>query len=165
MTFLYIPVISLFTSMLIECDDAAGSRSAEACWQGVTLIRSIVVIFVSLIYIALSLAFALSVFEQDPTDRSEIMSRPHSRIEVYNLFLKTVLSIAFVALEDQKQYNHTEANTITYTGTRGCWSRFVSSQARRRRCCLSGSFHSTVGVSTFSASCNNPFSPGRRTAC
>ncbi len=102
MTILFIPVVSLFTSMLAFCGSDALHVDYASCWADFMSIRSVVVIFVSLVYIFLTLTFAISVFEQNPTEKGEILSRPHSRIEVYNLFAKTILTIMFVLLEKDK---------------------------------------------------------------
>jgi hypothetical protein len=96
MTILYIPVIGLFTSMLICYEDH--------CWSDLLLFRNIVVILVALIYIALTLTFALSVFQQDPTEESELLGRPHSRVELFQLISKTVLTVLFTALEHYHDY-------------------------------------------------------------
>lgn len=105
MTVLYIPVIALFTSMLKNCNDTSGQM--VSCWTGGLAVRSAVVIIVSIIFVALSATFCLSVFQQDPTDKSEILGRPHSRIEVYQLLMKTILAISFVILEQ-----HTELHWL-----------------------------------------------------
>jgi hypothetical protein len=121
MTFLYIPVLSLFTSMIAECPSAATEHhSSAACWEGATAVRSVVVILVSFFYVTLSVTFALSVFQQDPTDRAEIMSRPHSRIEVYNLVVKTALSILFVAVESHPEPYGFSNSRLTFTDSIGC---------------------------------------------
>lgn len=107
MTILYIPVVSLFTSMFLHCSDGPDSGSiadAVNCWSGIVTLRSITVLIVSILYVSLSLIFALSVFQQDPTDHTDHHGRPHSRIEVFNLVSKTVLTITFTILERGKRY-------------------------------------------------------------
>lgn len=101
-TVLYMPVIGLFISMLTNCGDHVNTEAT--CWQGTLALRSAVVVVVGLLYTLLTVAFALSVFQQDPTDRSEILSRPHSRIEVYNLLMKTIITIIFVLLGEKEGY-------------------------------------------------------------
>ena len=105
MTILYIPVIELFSSMLVSCSgDDHSEASAANCWAGTLALRSTVVVIVSLLYAALTLTFALTVFQQDPTDATDLHGRPHSRIELYHILSKTILTIVFSALEHDSKY-------------------------------------------------------------
>lgn len=85
--------------MLTLCGDSADPVNPAACWTGSLAVRSGVVVVVSIFYVMLTLTFALSVFQQDPTDRSDALGRPHSRIEVFSLFFKTVLTVSFTVLQ------------------------------------------------------------------
>jgi hypothetical protein len=95
--------------MLVRCgavleEDGIPSHDPGACWQGTTAVRSSIVVVVSAIYASLTLTFALSVFQQDPTDRSDALGRPHSRIEVFSLAQKTILTISFTVFEGFQRY-------------------------------------------------------------
>lgn len=116
MTVLYIPVIALFTSMLVSCEGG--------CWTGAYATRSAFVIVISLFYILLSLTFAVAVFQQDATDPSELLSRPHSRCEVYHLLVKTVLTICFVSLEHHHQY-HWLLIALSVFGSSSLWLMYT----------------------------------------
>lgn len=55
-------------------------------------------------FVMLSLTFAISIFQQDPTDSTEQLSKPHARIEVFHLTAKTILTILFVSLEHEHTF-------------------------------------------------------------
>lgn len=96
MTILYIPVLSLFISIL-----------AEGSEDDVGILRTVVVILVSVVFGMMFLMYScividicgqcivigfLNISQQDPTDKKEVLARPHSRIDVFHVFAKTVLT-------------------------------------------------------------------------
>jgi hypothetical protein len=144
MTVLYIPVVALFANMLYSCRNQDGQ--VVSCWSGVMLVQTIVVLVITLIFITLSLTFALSVFQQDPTDRSEVHSRPHSRIDVYQLLMKTVLVIFFVSLEHHKELVFkTVYLPVNKLDINGFWSDYVYFPVFQCSSCFPGSYRITDG--------------------
>lgn len=107
MTILYIPAIAIFVSMLTGCSEGDGHGGHHvygpdryaSCWTDAYIFRSLIVILVCVIFILLTLTFAMSVFQQDPTDKKELLNRPHSRIEVSQIIAKTILTALFVMFE------------------------------------------------------------------
>jgi hypothetical protein len=95
---LFIPLISVFSSMLVDCTDQYGSH--VSCWQGVLLFRSIANSVVGILFLGLSFILTLTYYEQDPTSKT-VLSRPHSRIEVYYLVMRAIMTIFFTVLDPE----------------------------------------------------------------
>ena len=137
--------------MLAFCGEVTLELDYAACWQGFMTIRSVVVVVVSLIYIFLTLTFAISVFEQDPTAKNEILSRPHSRVEVCNVIMKTILAICFVLLEQDSRYAERKNIVFLILDIIGFWWRFALLEVSQCVCCMSLSCRFTIGRSTYCA--------------
>jgi hypothetical protein len=96
-TVLYIPIITLFSSLLLDC-----SGNSHGCWSRNNVVRSVLVIITGFLYIWFMFSFSLSVFQRNPNLKENSLARPHSRIEASSLVIKAIISIAFVGLKHQE---------------------------------------------------------------
>lgn len=93
---LYIPCLSLLATQL-QC--VGESNEGFVCWGTIhSIIVTISVIF-GLMLIIIALIFQATYFNRDPTSGS-YLSRPHSRVQTWQLLIKTFLSLFFTALSE-----------------------------------------------------------------
>ncbi|KAI9334520.1 hypothetical protein DFJ73DRAFT_962976 [Zopfochytrium polystomum] len=94
-TILYIPVLSFFVDNIVDCEDGNGP---EICWTGPHVFKTIFSIIIMIIFIGLALAVKATFFEPDPKSK-DISSRPHSRLDMFYLACRTVLTILAIVLQ------------------------------------------------------------------
>ncbi|KAI8849654.1 hypothetical protein BC829DRAFT_181720 [Chytridium lagenaria] len=92
---LFIPFLGFFTQAVIECD---GSHDMGSCWNSANLLRSVATVFVITLFIILAFCVKATFFEPDAKAK-DIASRPHSRLEILHLAVRTLLTVLTVIFE------------------------------------------------------------------
>ena len=97
---LYIPCLSLLATQLV-CKDQ--SNEGFPCW-GVahSMLVTLAVLF-GIMLILIALVFQATYYNRDPTSAS-YLARPHSRVQAFQLFVKTLFSVCFTIFADNPSY-------------------------------------------------------------
>ncbi|KNE66443.1 PAS domain S-box protein [Allomyces macrogynus ATCC 38327] len=92
-TVFYIPILNSFTKVLINCKDDAGV--VISCWSGSALVVSVSALVLGILFMMLTFMVTATFFEQEPGGK-DVLSRPHARIDVAHLLIRTYLTILFM---------------------------------------------------------------------
>eukprot|EP01137_Pigoraptor_chileana_P020971 Opistho-2@84058 len=87
------PSVGILASK-ISCHDMSD------CWTGVDVFEKMLAILVGLAFIALALLTTICFSDPDPSSPSAL-SRPHSRIDLYYVVVRAVLTITFPLVRDR----------------------------------------------------------------
>ncbi|KAJ1558862.1 hypothetical protein HK096_000876 [Nowakowskiella sp. JEL0078] len=100
-TILYIPILSIFTRIFIQCSPSGDYLSTDdlvKCWSGLELLVRVGTLVVTLIFIVVVIAVVATMYEPDPKTKA-VLSRPHSRFELLYVGFRTVLTVSAQVME------------------------------------------------------------------
>ncbi|TPX34725.1 hypothetical protein SmJEL517_g02736 [Synchytrium microbalum] len=98
-TILYIPIVSLLTTYLVTCGDAADSPIA-LCWAGSNLYR-IYIAVVLVLFVLTTIAISFVFFEPDPHP-ADPLAQPHGRCDALYLCGRTILAVSSIVLRENE---------------------------------------------------------------
>ncbi|ORZ31863.1 hypothetical protein BCR44DRAFT_1259185 [Catenaria anguillulae PL171] len=94
-TFLYIPIISVLSKTFLRCYDVRGQPTS--CWAGSSLPLSVVCVAVGAPFVIVAFICQATFFEQEPGGK-DALSRPHARVELIHLSVRTYLTLLFTTI-------------------------------------------------------------------
>ncbi|KAI9218891.1 hypothetical protein BC828DRAFT_407184 [Blastocladiella britannica] len=95
-TSLFIPIVSVLTKSVITCTDTT-TGMISPCWSGSFLVGSIATTIIGVVFIILTFIVTSTFFEQEPAGK-DVLARPHARIDLLHLAIRTYLTILFALI-------------------------------------------------------------------
>ncbi|KAJ3109936.1 hypothetical protein HDU96_007041 [Phlyctochytrium bullatum] len=108
-TILYIPFLAFFAMAVCECGP---NHDLTECWNNDNLLKSVLTVFVITLFIILAFCVKATFFDPDAKTK-DISCRPHSRMDLMYLAIRTVLTVLTIVMEVYAaDYKHPEKKPL-----------------------------------------------------